>query len=87
MCWALALIVSTGLAGPQAVAELEWTRSAPLGLVTQLPEADAEQRARIARALGRTRDPRAIEPLAASAHDLLDTGFYGLDTIAQHALV
>jgi len=71
MWWPLALqLCLPALAGPQQIAELEWTRSAPLGLVAELPAATAEDRVRIAMALGRTRDPRTIEPLAQFADDV-----------------
>ncbi len=68
MWWAFALC--SALAGEQEIAELEWTRAAPLALVAELPAADGPTRARIAIALGRARDPRAIEILAAFADDV-----------------
>ncbi len=71
MWWPLALqLWLPATAGPQQIAELEWTRSAPLWLVAELPAATPEDRVRIAVALGRTRDPRAIESLERFADDV-----------------
>lgn len=59
MWWTLA----TALAGEQAIAELEWTRAAPLALVGELPGASTAERIAIARALARSRRADAVEPL------------------------
>jgi cyclophilin family peptidyl-prolyl cis-trans isomerase/HEAT repeat protein len=54
----------------QALAELEWRRSDPLPILTQIADADAETRAVGARALGRLRDPEALPALSGLADDL-----------------
>lgn len=53
----------------QNLAELEWTRSEPLPIVVQIAGADDSTRAIGARALGRLRDPEALEPLTGLVDD------------------
>lgn len=61
---AIAAPLSDGGADSQRTHELEWARETPLAFATELPGSDVDGRVAIAHALGRLRDPDALELLS-----------------------
>lgn len=55
--------------GTQEIHELEWSRELPVTLATKAPGGSAQQRADVARALGRLRSPDALEFLEGMVSD------------------
>jgi len=83
IAWCLGALAWGGDASTlQVLAELEWSRSAPLPIVVQIAGADDSTRAIGARALGRLRDPEALGPLTG----LVDDGAVEVRVAAEEAL-
>jgi cyclophilin family peptidyl-prolyl cis-trans isomerase/HEAT repeat protein len=67
--WLGAVAIGGDASTLQILAELEWSRSEPLPILVQIAGADEDTRAVGARALGRLRNPAALDPLTGLVDD------------------